>query len=134
MEKKTARTKMSNETRHEIAEELQRIRTETGKSAAVMAEDIGIGYSTYCALEAESRPLTWKIYATVMKYITEQKQKPRQPEPKHTAEQITLDQIASADPLQLAKNTERALRAIDELEAVGAQAVIMALLTRRAKA
>lgn len=132
--KQNARTKMSAETAHEIAEELQRIREQTGKTPAIMAEQIGIGYSTYCALEAESRPLTWRIYSRVTAYLTEEKNKAKKAEKTETAEQITLEQIANGDPLQLARNTERALRAIDELEAVGTQAVIMALLTRRAKA
>lgn len=132
--KQNARTKMSDETAHEVAEELQRIRRETGKTPAVMAELIGIGYSTYCAIEAESRPLTWRIYSRITAYLTEEKNKAKAAAQKETAEQITLDQVTDADPLQLARNTERALRAIDELEAVGVQAVIMALLTRRAKA
>ena len=43
--KQNARTKMSAETAHEVAEELQRIREQTGKTPAIMAEQIGIGYT-----------------------------------------------------------------------------------------
>lgn len=123
---------MSNETAHEIAEELHRIQAETGKTPAILAAEIGIGYSTICAIEAESRPLTWRNYSRITAYLTERKQKAKAQ--KQTAEQLTFDAIADGDPLQLARNTERALRALDELEAVGVQAVIMALMTRRAKA